>query len=103
MRYYAVCGGHYASDWFGNPWWEVALGAWAKQEQPVDDDDLDLALSAPNELDDDGIRWLMRAKYDRSFRDAITAWISDRRGLKADHPGGLWFPPGVPALAPRLR
>lgn len=102
VRYYAVCGGNYASHWFGNPWWEVAITAWAKQNPPARAEDLSLALRAPNQLDDDAIRWLMGANYDRSFRDAITTWKLGRGVDQADLAAGLWFPPGVPDLPKHL-
>jgi hypothetical protein len=103
MRYYAICGGNYAPDWFGNPWWEAAVTAWAKQNQPARVEDLDLALHTPNELDDNTIPWLMRAKYDRVFSDAIRTWKLDRGGNQTDPAGDLWFPPGVPELPKHLR
>ena len=103
MRYYAICGGSYASDWFGNPWWGAAIKAWSEQEPPDNENDLELALRAPNELGDDAIHWLMKAKYDSSFNNAIAAWKRQRGGLQADYVGGLWFPPGVPDLPPHLR
>jgi hypothetical protein len=103
MRYYAICGGSYASDWFGNPWWEVSITAWAKQNQPERAGDIDLALHAPNQLDDNAIRWLMNAKYDRSFRDSIITWKLDRGVDQADLAAGLWFPPGVPELSKHFR
>ena len=103
MRCYAICGGNYASDWFGNPWWETAVTAWAKQDQPARTEDLDLALHTPNELDDNAIQWLMRTKYDRSFRDAIITWKLDRGVDQTASAAGLWFPPGVPELPKHLR
>jgi hypothetical protein len=103
MRYYAICGRSYASDWFGNPWWGAAIRAWSEQEPPDNENDLELALRAPNELGDDAIHWLMKAKYDSSFNDAIAAWKRQRGGLQANHVGGLWLPPGVPDLPPHLR
>jgi hypothetical protein len=68
-----------------------------------DENDLELALRAPNELGDDAIHWLMKAKYDSSFNNAIAAWKRQRAGSQADHVGGPWFPPGVPDLPPHLR
>jgi hypothetical protein len=76
--------------------------AWTKQNQPARAEGLDLALHTPNELDDNAIQWLMRAKYDRSFRDAIRIWKLDRGVDQADLAASLWFPPGVPELPKHL-
>lgn len=103
MRYYAVCGGSYASDWFGNPWWESAITASARQNPPPRADDLELALHAPNQLDDDAIGWLVSAKRSPLFNEAIHAWKAGRGVDATDLAPGLWFPPGVPELPERLR
>jgi hypothetical protein len=57
----------------------------------------------PDELDDNTIQGLMRAKYDRVFSDAIRTWKLDRGGNQTDPAGYLWFPPGVPELSKHLR
>lgn len=104
MRYYAVCGGFSASDWFGNPWWGSAIAAAAEESPPARPGDLDLALYSPNQLDDDAIRWLIHAECARSFREAITTWKSHRGVDEDDLPAlGVWIPPGVPELPERLR
>ena len=103
VRYYAVCGGNYASAWFGNPWWRTAITVWAQQNQPPHAGDLGLALRAPNQLDDEAIRWLMNGTHHQSFRDAITTWKLDRGVKETDLAAGLWFPPGVPDLPEYLR
>lgn len=102
MRYYAVCGGNYAPDWFGNPWWETAVMARARLN-PLSFEDLSLAVHTPNELDDDATEWLMEAKYDQVFNGAIRTWKLDRGANQPDSAGNLWFPPGVPELPEYLR
>jgi hypothetical protein len=103
MRYYAICGGVYASMWFGNPWWESAITAAAKDNPPVRAQDLDLALCAPNELDDDATRWLMTTTHQNSFYDAIRNWKLHRGVDQADLAAGMLIPPGVPDLPHRLQ
>ncbi|MGH9214170.1 MAG: hypothetical protein ACRD2C_26395 [Acidimicrobiales bacterium] len=98
VRLYAACGGAYASTWFGNPWWTYAIRAFAADEPAPQARDLDLALEAPNELSETGIRWLMRASHSGQFRTAMRAW-QVRHGADHDRFGGmLLIPPGVPDL-----
>lgn len=103
VRYYAVCGGAYASAWFGNPWWTRAISAWADEVPPPRVCDLDVAVEAPNELSDDAIGWLMSAHYRDSFLGAIKAWKTGRGVKESDLALGIWFPPGVPELPLRLQ
>ncbi|MBM7790141.1 hypothetical protein [Tenggerimyces flavus] len=103
MRYFAICGGAYAGAWFGNPWWRAAINAWAEETPPPPAEHLDLALDAPNLLDEDGIDWLMEANYAQPFSAAIRRWQLEHGAEEGHLGGGLWFPPGVPELPRRLR
>lgn len=103
VRYYAACGGGYADDWFGHPWWETAIRAWAAEVPPNRPGDLTLALEAPNLLDEQGISWLIGAKYNKTFRAAIRTWQKDRGADDEKAPREIFFPPAVPNFPPSMR
>ena len=103
VRYYAACGGSYAPDWFGNPWWATAVRAWSTHTPPVRSKDLELALEAPNLLDERGIEWLMEAHFSDTFRSAIRAWQTEH-GADHTHASQLpLIPPGVPDFPPSMQ